>query len=188
MAKDISEIIGWKCPCGQTGNMGKFCISCGKVQPLVGAQRAVPDPIAATVEDKPASPVTQAPVEDTESKASDTEAVNTPVSAVSEYYDYSNEGSDREKAEADGKTEEVRYAEPQEKKSRGLSIAGMVTGIVSCALFFIPVIGVASGISGMIMTIKAKDRGLSNGFTSAGTICSAIGCAVGYLVLFRIFI
>ncbi|MBP5655041.1 MAG: hypothetical protein J6X33_05960 [Clostridiales bacterium] len=186
MDKDISEIIGWKCPCGQTGNMGKFCVSCGKVQPLVGAQRAVPEQIAATVEDKSRvnAKAQEAPAAD--KAAEDAKTYTAPVSAVSEYYDYSNEGANSKDTGAGA--EEVQYvaSEPSEG-SKGLSIAGMVTGIVSCALFFVPVLGVASGITGMIMTIKAKDKGIRNAFTSTGTVCSAIGCAVGYLVLFRIF-
>ena len=190
MDKDISEIIGWKCSCGQSGNMGKFCVSCGKVQPLVGAQRAVPDQIAVTLGDGAAkAPDAAAVNEDAASKSSSASAGSAAsVSAVSEYYDYSGESADPGASEENKETDSVDYTAPAGKgKGKGLSIAGMVTGIVSCALFFVPVLGVSAGITGMIMTIKAKERGLLNGFTSTGTICSAIGCAVGYLVLFRIF-
>ena len=188
MSNDISDMIGWKCSCGQTGNMGKFCFSCGKVQPLVGAQRAVPDQIKATFEDKETVKVSETLKVSAEDEKDSEKA---PVSAVSEYYDYSNEGVEEDKTEDEQEAEKVEYIEPKPQTAgsgKGLGIAGMVTGIVSCVLFFIPVIGVASGTCGMIMTIKAKDRGNFTGFTKAGTICSAIGCSVGFLMLIRLFI
>ena len=187
MANDISDMIGWKCSCGQTGNMGKFCISCGKVQPLVGAQRAVPEQIAATVEDKANREVKAEPVIQETGK---TEGDVQPASAVSEYYDYSSEGVKEEvNTEESTYNADTVYAAPSEPvKAKGLGIAGMVTGIVSCVFCLVPVLGVASGTSGMIMTIKAKDQGNLSGFTTAGTICSAIGCSVGFLMLFRLFI
>lgn len=187
MANDVSELIGWKCSCGQAGNMGKFCFSCGKVQPLVGAQRAVPEQIAATVEDKASRVVKEEPV--IQETAKTTESVSQPASAVSEYFDYSGEGSGaEEKAEDTGASDTV-YVEANEPiKAKGLGIAGMVTGIVSCALCLVPVVGVASGTCGMIMTIKAKDQGNLSAFTKAGTICSAIGCSVGFIMLIKLFI
>ncbi|MCR4670359.1 MAG: hypothetical protein K5643_04130 [Saccharofermentans sp.] len=188
MSNDISEMIGWKCSCGQTGNMGKFCFSCGKVQPLVGAQRAVPEQIKATFEEKETVEVTDSEETLSEEKVSSDQPA---ASAVSEYYDYSGERAEEENTKDEAQGEETVYASPAGRDNasgKGLGIAGMVTGIVSCVLFFIPVIGVASGTCGMIMTIKAKDRGNLTGFTKAGTICSAIGCSVGFLMLFRLFI
>ena len=73
---------------------------------------------------------------------------------------------------------------------KGMSIAAMVLGIVSCVLSCYFYLSLPCAITGLILgcmsNSKAKKLGIKNGFALAGIICSAVG--LGLSLLFILYI
>lgn len=79
--------------------------------------------------------------------------------------------------------------EPQGKK--GLAIAAMVLGIVSCVLAWIYMVNIAAIITGgvgLVLAIMANNSykaiGQKNGMATAGLVLSIIGLAIGLIGFF----
>jgi len=70
-----------------------------------------------------------------------------------------------------------------ETKDSGKSkaTASLVLGIVAIVTSWIPLIGLACGIVGLIMAAKAKREGFTEGLRTAGFIVSIIGTVFGAL-------
>jgi len=63
-------------------------------------------------------------------------------------------------------------------QNNGFAITGMVLGIVSIVTACSPLIGIATGIVGLVFSIKANTEGVKSGMVKAGIICSIIGTAL----------
>lgn len=76
---------------------------------------------------------------------------------------------------------------------KGLSIAGMVLGIVAAALFCLWFISVPCAIVGLILSImgkgKSKAAGQPTGMATAGLILSVVGLVLGvvYVIFWVVF-
>ncbi|PIU22544.1 MAG: hypothetical protein COT14_00695 [Candidatus Diapherotrites archaeon CG08_land_8_20_14_0_20_30_16] len=66
--------------------------------------------------------------------------------------------------------------------SNSYGIASLVLGIVSIVLCWVPVLGLASGIVGIIMAVKQRKIS-SNGITTAGLITSIVGTALSAIYM-----
>lgn len=84
------------------------------------------------------------------------------------------------------------YAQPavpvqQDGKTpgKGAGVASLILGIISLALFCIPVVGLICALIGLILGIvsvsKSRKAGKKCGAGIAGIICSAIGLAIGFV-------
>jgi len=71
---------------------------------------------------------------------------------------------------------------PVPAQKNGLAISGMVLGIVSLVFFWWWFFGLASAITGLILSIVAKKRG-PNKMATAGLICSIIGLALSTIFM-----
>lgn len=67
----------------------------------------------------------------------------------------------------------------QPQESKGLSIASMVLGILSCTCCC-GAIGIFMGIAAIVMGAIGKNKG-GRGMAIAGIICGSIGVVVGFL-------
>lgn len=73
-------------------------------------------------------------------------------------------------------------SDPQQNGSMGMSIAGMVLGIVS--IVCCGIIGVICGIVGVILSVLAlKDNKPGRGMAIAGVACSIVGVVGGIIYL-----
>ena len=72
---------------------------------------------------------------------------------------------------------------PASNSGRGLGIAGMILGILSILLFFIPIFDVVMAFTGLCLSIPglvmAKKANAPLGFALAGLICSVAGLIFG---------
>lgn len=69
------------------------------------------------------------------------------------------------------------------QKTNGFEIAALVLGIVSIPLSCLhATLGIIAAVVGIVMAVKAKKYG-GAAMTTAGLICSIIGCAFGVLNL-----
>lgn len=81
------------------------------------------------------------------------------------------------------------YGYPQPPKPSGMSIAGMVLGITSLALCFLPIgfLPLITAIVGLPLAIIGgnQDRrsGTKTGMATAGIVCSAIALLLGILAI-----
>ena len=66
--------------------------------------------------------------------------------------------------------------------SNSYGIASLVLGIVSIVLCWVPVLGLASGIVGIIMAVKQRKIS-SNGITTTGLITSIVGTALSAIYM-----
>lgn len=72
-----------------------------------------------------------------------------------------------------------------EQPGRGAAIAGMVLGIVSIVFWFFgagAVVGLVTGIVGLICSANSKKLGYVGGMQTAGFVCSLIGLIGSALV------
>ena len=68
-----------------------------------------------------------------------------------------------------------------QSKNNGMSIAGLVLGIVACVFaWLVPLIGVACGIVGIILSVKGKKASApgKTGMAVAGLVLSIIGLSL----------
>jgi len=76
------------------------------------------------------------------------------------------------------------------KQGNGIAVAGMILGIVACALFCIPYIALPCAIVGLILSIQGKKKslvtGTGAGMAKTGLILSIIALALA--VLFAILL
>ena len=71
------------------------------------------------------------------------------------------------------------------KSGKGLAVAGMVLGIVSIVFWFFgagALVGLVTGIIGLICSSSAKKAGYIGGMQTAGFVCSLIGLIGSALV------
>ena len=78
--------------------------------------------------------------------------------------------------------------QPQNNPGRGMSIAGMVLGIIGLVFaLFLPYVGIFVAIVGLILSIlgrkKSKDAGFPSGMALAGIICSCIAIGLNIICL-----
>lgn len=68
----------------------------------------------------------------------------------------------------------------QGNKTNGMAIAGLVLGIVSCALFWIPFLGIVAGIVGLILAIMSRKNCApgQTGMATAGLVLAIVGLCV----------
>ncbi len=74
-----------------------------------------------------------------------------------------------------------------EKKSNGMAVASLVTGICSIVLCWVPILGLVSGILGIVFFVKAKkaieiDPSLTStkGMATGGMITGIIGLVFSF--------
>ena len=75
--------------------------------------------------------------------------------------------------------------EPYGQPGKGQAIASMVLGIVSVVFWFFgagAIVGLVTGIIGIIMAESAKKKGYVGGMRTAGLVCSIIGLVGSALV------
>ena len=77
---------------------------------------------------------------------------------------------------------------PQDNPGKGMSIAGMVLGIVGLVFaLFLPYVGIVVAIVGLILSIlgmkKSKEAGFPSGMAMAGLICSCIAIGLNIICL-----
>ena len=65
-------------------------------------------------------------------------------------------------------------AKKKKNKPNGLGIASLVHGIVSIVFCWVPILGMVSGILGIVFSTKQR-KIYPNGITTAGLITSIIG-------------
>ena len=73
------------------------------------------------------------------------------------------------------------------EKKNGVSIAGMVLGIISCICFclsftyFLPPVGLVAGVIGLVLSITGRKANVNDTFATVGLVLSIIGivlCAI----------
>jgi hypothetical protein len=69
-------------------------------------------------------------------------------------------------------------------QSNGLGVAGLVLGIASIVLCWVPFLGLASGIVGLVCSVKQR-KAFPNGIATGGLVTSIIGTV--FSVLYTIF-
>lgn len=70
-----------------------------------------------------------------------------------------------------------------EQPGRGLAIASLVLGIISIIFIMLfPIIGLVSGIVGVVCASKSKNEGYRGGLQTGGFVCSLIGLIVNATV------
>ena len=73
------------------------------------------------------------------------------------------------------------------KQGNGMAVAGMVLGIVACALFCVWYLSIPSAIVGLILSVlggkRAKETGTGAGMAKAGMILSIIAIAAAILII-----
>lgn len=82
-----------------------------------------------------------------------------------------------------------------EKKSNGMAVASLVTGIVSIVLCWVPIVGLVCGILGIIFYVKAKkaiDANIalasSKGMATGGLVTGIVGLVFSlFYTVFWIF-
>ena len=75
-----------------------------------------------------------------------------------------------------------QIAPPQQKPMNGIGLAGMIVGIIAAVFCWMPVLGLASGIVGIVLSVKGLRRNAQcsmGGFAVAGLVLSIIGTAIG---------
>ncbi|MCD4823356.1 MAG: hypothetical protein K8S55_02010 [Phycisphaerae bacterium] len=76
------------------------------------------------------------------------------------------------------------------KQGNGIAVAGMILGIIACALFCIPYIALPCAIVGLILSIQGKKKslvtGTGSGMAITGIILSIIALAVAALLIILI--
>lgn len=84
-----------------------------------------------------------------------------------------------------GQQQYQNYGQPQ--NGRGLAIASMVLGIVSCVFCWVWYIVIPAGVVGLILGIVFKKKGGQSGMATAGVICSIVGLALVVLLYVLVF-
>lgn len=80
-----------------------------------------------------------------------------------------------------GPVDDLNMQSP-EQGGKGLSVAGMVLGIVSIACCGF--IGIICGIVGLVLSIVAlKNNRPGRGMATAGLVCSVVGVVIGIIYL-----
>lgn len=70
-----------------------------------------------------------------------------------------------------------------DQPGRGLAIAALVLGIVSIIFVMVmPLIGLVTGIVGVVCASKAKSQGYIGGMQTGGFVCSLIGLVLNATV------
>ncbi|MCL2401421.1 MAG: DUF4190 domain-containing protein [Oscillospiraceae bacterium] len=64
-------------------------------------------------------------------------------------------------------------------KGKPKAIASLVLGIISIVFGWVPLLGLACGIVGLVMSSLAKKDGCRTGMTTAGLVLSIIGVVFG---------
>lgn len=78
---------------------------------------------------------------------------------------------------------------PQRQQAGGLSIAGMVLGIISIVICFCSGgLGLICGIVALVFSIVEKVRGMNHPITITGLVCSIIGTCLSLLVVVTNFV
>lgn len=82
------------------------------------------------------------------------------------------------------------YGQPmyQQPQGKGLAIASMVCGIVSCVFCFAWYIVIPTSIVAIILGIVYKKKGLKNGMATAGITCGIVGLSLFILFIVLIFV
>ena len=74
---------------------------------------------------------------------------------------------------------------PGHQPGHSLAVGALVCGIVSLVLSWMGgLLGIAAGIVGIILSIKAKKQGFVGGMNTAGLVLSIIGLAIGGIMFF----
>ena len=78
-------------------------------------------------------------------------------------------------------------------QGNGIAVAAMVLGIVSLALFFIPIVGLICGLIGFILGFSGLSKanrlgGKGKGMAIAGIVTGIIGTLIGAWVLIGLFL
>jgi hypothetical protein len=81
----------------------------------------------------------------------------------------------------------------QQQPGNGMAIAGMVLGIVGIVFCWIPVVGPAIGLVGLILSIAGMSRanavgGKGKGMAIAGLVCSIVALLFGAYVTYAFFV
>ena len=83
------------------------------------------------------------------------------------------------------------YQQPVSNSGRGMGVAALVMGIVSCCLFWIPYVNTVCllmCIAGIILSAismkKARAAGVSSGIAVAGLVVSIVGLVLSFLFFF----
>ena len=69
------------------------------------------------------------------------------------------------------------------EKKNGLSVAGMIVGIVSIIFNFYCITGVIGLILSFLGLKKSKETGAGKGMSIAGIICSIVGIVIGIFAI-----
>lgn len=80
--------------------------------------------------------------------------------------------------------DELNNQVPQKKN--GLSVAGMIVGIISIIFNFYCITGVVGLILSIVGLKKSKETGAGKGMSIAGIICSIIGIVIGIFAIITI--
>ena len=73
------------------------------------------------------------------------------------------------------------------KEKNGLGIASLVLGISSITFWWVPFLGLASGIIGIVCSAKQR-KSHSNGIATGGLVTSIIGVVISAIYNFLILI
>ena len=75
--------------------------------------------------------------------------------------------------------EEKQPSAPQQNNNpqpgKGKAIASLVLGIISICFSYVPILGLACGIIGLVMAAGARKEGFDGGLRKGGLVCSIIG-------------
>jgi len=89
--------------------------------------------------------------------------------------------------------EQPNYQQPQQPygvvPGKGAATAALVLGIVAIVFSYVALVGLVSGIVGLVMTSTAKKEGFVGGMATAGLICSIVGtilAALGTVACFSV--
>lgn len=82
-------------------------------------------------------------------------------------------------------------AQTPQKPMNGVGLAGMIIGILSYVLCWIPVFDFILGLIGVILSgvgLSRKERYRLNGFAVAGLVLSIIGLVIGFIIMIAFFL
>lgn len=75
------------------------------------------------------------------------------------------------------------YGYPPRNQASGLSIAALVTGLISTCCCFCPYVSLPCAIAGIIMAILSRKNGGMNAMSIIGLVTSIIGLIIAALIL-----
>lgn len=81
------------------------------------------------------------------------------------------------------KQENSIKTQPIQEQKNSNAIAGMVLGIVSVVLFWIPYVSITCGIVGIILSVKGRKLAEKKSMATAGLILSIISLALWAIII-----